>query len=92
MAQAASNWEALAPSKTNVVLPSEVTISTKKKYSWLGGFVIGALIVWIILYVLKPSFVLIKDPNTGLNTASINNTVMGIWVLIGGIIGALIAK
>jgi hypothetical protein len=92
MAQAAGNWEALSPTKTSVVLPQELTISTKRKYGWLGGFVVGALIVWLLLYILKPGFVLIKDPNTGLNTASINNTTMGIWVLIGGIIGALVTK
>ena len=67
-----------------------INYTEKKKFKWVAGFVGGAIIVWLILYIAKPSFVLIKDPTTGLNTASINSSTMGLWVLLGGIVGALL--
>lgn len=92
MSQPAASWESLAPRAAAVNVPSDITITTKRRYGWLAGGIIGALIVWILLYILKPGFILITDPNTGLKTASINNSAMGFWVLLGFIVGALVSR
>jgi disulfide bond formation protein DsbB len=71
----------------------DLNINIKKKYgagAYFLGFIILAVIVWLILYLWKPSWVQQKDA-MGNATGNINTSAIIIWsIVIAAIITAIV--
>lgn len=65
------------------------TITYDKVGGWLPGFLVGAGLVWAIIYFASPQFMMKVDKD-GKPTTELDTFKMAIAIIIGGLIGTQI--